>query len=48
VLSIEQLEELKKLRPKLFDSYEYYLQLFRLKYEQQFSKFKPIATLTLG
>jgi hypothetical protein len=47
MLSFEQLEALKKRRPKLFDSYEYHLQLFRLKYEEKFFKFKEIATLTL-
>jgi hypothetical protein len=47
MLNYEQLLALQKRLPKLFESYEYHLQLFREKYEEKFLKFKEITSLTL-
>jgi hypothetical protein len=47
MLNYDQLEALKKRRPKLFESYEYHLQFFREKFEERFLKFKDISTLSL-
>lgn len=46
-LSFDQLQALKKRKPKLFESYNYHLQIFKEKYEERFLKFKEIATLSL-
>lgn len=47
-LSFDQLQALKKRKPKLFESYNYHLQIFKEKYEERFLKFKEIATLSLN